>query len=188
MPPKCLIRQQALEAGERFYQGVPCCHGHDGLRYTKNKACYHCAKIQRAKWHLENSEYHNELNKRWKENNLEKYREQGKKRCRARYAKVKKARIFLGDSRVMDMIKAVYNAKQHMEESLGVRMHVDHIIPLQGENVCGLHVPWNLQITSVAYNSSKQNKRLDDEVIYQNIGGTVIVHESALPWNVRSSL
>jgi 5-methylcytosine-specific restriction endonuclease McrA len=49
-------------------------------------------------------------------------------------------------------IKAIYL------EAGRLGMHVDHIVPLQGKNVCGLHVENNLQLLSPTENSKKRNK------------------------------
>lgn len=55
-------------------------------------------------------------------------------------------------------IKSLYKQREQISKDTGIAYHVDHIIPIQGENVCGLHVPWNLQIITAEENLRKSNK------------------------------
>lgn len=55
-------------------------------------------------------------------------------------------------------IKAMYTLATSLNKSTGVQWHVDHIIPLQGKNVSGLHVPENLQVIQGSLNNRKKNK------------------------------
>ena len=55
-------------------------------------------------------------------------------------------------------ITAVYKQARHLTATTGMPHHVDHIIPLCGKLVSGLHVETNLQVIPALENISKNNK------------------------------
>lgn len=57
-----------------------------------------------------------------------------------------------------DQIRAVYAEARRRTEETGVAHHVDHVLPLLGTAVSGLHVHNNLRVVPWRENLSKGNK------------------------------
>lgn len=58
-------------------------------------------------------------------------------------------------------IRHLYQIAITMSRTTGEQYVVDHIVPLRGDSVSGLHVPWNLRVVTRTENLAKSNKHVD---------------------------
>ena len=98
-------------------------------------------------------EYDREQSKRHYQENKDMYLEKG---ARRRSRKLQATPPWLDDAH-KKRLRSIYRACQNVTDKSGKKHHVDHIIPLKGENVCGLHVWWNLRIIPAEMNLAKGN-------------------------------
>ena len=104
----------------------------------------------RNKWAAKNRERMRAKDKKWREDNPDK---NAAKTARRRAAQLNRTPTWAD----MDEIKLIYKQAASLQKLLKKPLHVDHIIPLQGKNVSGLHVAENLQIIGAKDNMSKSN-------------------------------
>lgn len=78
--------------------------------------------------------------------------------CAKRRAQLKNASPKWLNEQQLQEIASFYVLAVELSWLSNDRLEVDHIIPLQGVTVCGLHVPWNLQILPMRLNVSKGNR------------------------------
>ena len=157
-----------MESGEaHYFTGKPCKHGHIAKRRVKDRVCTECdlyAKKLRAKVNPEKVlSYKKEQYEKHKEAHLAQkriYRQANKGKINALATK-RKVRVKLRTPVWADVakIKAYYEVCAFFNEVNGyTKYHVDHVVPLQGDVVSGLHVQNNLQIIPWLDNIRKKNK------------------------------
>lgn len=179
-------RKEAQETkATHYFTGLPCKHGHIALRKTKG-TCMDCLKIEWEETNakralLPKSEASKKAGKKYYENNKEvvklralsrspeditKYRKTWKKanpelvlaNDKHRRTKHKQATPKWLTQEHKTAIKQFYLDAMLVSKVTGVPYAVDHIVPLRGELVSGLHVPWNLAVITREENSKKSNK------------------------------
>ncbi len=108
----------------------------DGLR----PRCHKCTEIQSNKWRKTpaGAAYH-------------------KLKMRAYSKRVRQATPQWVDKSACNEI---YKEAIRKQEQEGITYEVDHIVPIRGKDVSGLHVPWNLQVLPAVLNARKSNKHL----------------------------
>ncbi len=130
---------------------------YNAIYYSNNKSALDEASRERAKKHyLDNTSRYKEKHKAWRASNRDKVRY---------YTAKYRAKKLQATATWDQELTVLCNQEAHahavfLEELTGVKHEVDHIIPLQGKNVSGLHVWNNLQVITLTDNRKKSSNLL----------------------------
>ena len=148
-----------------------------GRRHAK---CKSCVKLHDAKYRADNKDRRKKYDEKYRENNREQikarksnwrdenreklrqsyrvYRVNNRDKCNASWVKYEAAKISRSPQWAdQHLISEYYKEAMRLQELTGIKFHVDHIIPLRGELVSGLHVETNLQLLPAHENLGKSN-------------------------------
>lgn len=126
--------------------------------YQKNKERL---TLKRKEWVDKNKETVKLSKIKWSENNQERIKDSRRKYSQSEHGKLAK-RVSTASRRAQKKRAqpSWVDTKELTEiyKNCPKGLEVDHIIPLQGKEVCGLHVPWNLQYLTRSENAKKSAK------------------------------
>lgn len=123
-------RWRSEEQGLQRFCGKPCKKCGDTIKFTNiNKAGHHTGECMTCR---------------------------AESKARRRAAKLQRTPPWFNEGH-KQQIREMIMERDRLTKETGIKHHLDHIIPLQGKNVSGLHVPWNLQILTESENCSKSN-------------------------------
>jgi hypothetical protein len=164
---KIISKDKAKELGELYYfTGQPCKHGHIAVRKVCNSACYECHRERQKKYWKANPGKYLKKSREWAEKNRDKnnaykakYRKNNPEKIYAltrlkQAEKLQRTPAWLTGDDIW-MMREIYELAALRTKLTGVKWEVDHIIPLRGKLVSGLHVPSNLQVITQAENRRK---------------------------------
>lgn len=109
------------------------------------------ARASRKAWRDRNPDYERQRKTAYKAANKDKVRSY---RAHYRAALLRATPPWLTKEHRRE-IAGVYKEALRLSAQTGVKYHVDHIVPLKGGTVCGLHVPWNLRAITADENQRR---------------------------------